>query len=67
MPERPIPRGEHRLMIAGRLLQPKAADIDEALRRVRALPVHQADELRGLVDWVEEYELEEFDREGATR
>lgn len=51
-------RGDHRLQIAGRLLRPEC-DGSQALERIKALPKEEAEELRGLVDWVEEYEHHE--------
>lgn len=55
-------RGAHRLAIAARLLEPPAKDGTDALARIKTLPKHEADELRGLVDWVEEYENHEGEK-----
>lgn len=49
-------RGEHRLQIAARLLTLPAENGADALARIKAIPKPEADHLRGLVDWVEEYE-----------
>lgn len=51
-------RGEHRLMIAGRLMDPPA-EPEDALERIKALPAAEAEVLRSLVNWVEAYEHEE--------
>lgn len=48
-------RAEHRLDIARRLLRlAPQADVMDAVRR---LPDVRSEELRGLVDWVEGYDL----------
>lgn len=47
-------RAEQRLEIASRLLRlPKGADV---MKRINAMPPDEREELRGLVDWVEDYE-----------
>lgn len=56
-PQRPngMSRAEHRLDIARGLLRlPPKADVMEAIGR---LPDARSEELRGLVDWVEAYDL----------
>jgi hypothetical protein len=62
MAERPVERrvgarGQQRLEIAKRLMKwPDDADVME---RIEALTVEEREHLRGLVDWVEEYERHE--------
>jgi hypothetical protein len=53
-----LSRGEHRLMIAGRLMSPPA-EPEDVMARIKALPTDEAESLRSLVDWVEAYEHEE--------
>jgi len=52
-------RGQRRLIIAGRLMRPEAKDAAEALERIKAMPKAEADALREMVDWVEDYETGE--------
>lgn len=55
-------RGEQRLEIARRLLRlPKGADV---MKRINAMPPDEREELRGLVDWVEDYENYGINNEG---
>lgn len=47
-------RAEQRLEIARRLLSlPEGSDV---MQHINAMPPDKREELRGLVDWVEEYE-----------
>lgn len=47
-------RVEQRLEIARRLLRlPEGSDV---MQRINAMPPDEREELRGLVDWVEDYE-----------
>jgi hypothetical protein len=47
-------RAEQRLEIARRLLRlPEGSDV---MQRINAMPPDEREELRGLVDWVEDYE-----------
>lgn len=52
-------RGDRRLQIAANLMEPRATDGAEALQRIRAMHPRDAGRLRGLVDWVEQYEQHE--------
>lgn len=50
-------RAAHRLVIAARLMAlPAGANV---MDRIRALPPLEREHLRGLVDWVEDYERTE--------
>jgi len=50
-------RGEQRLEIARKLTKlPEGADV---MRHIEAMPPEDREHLRGLVDWVEEYEKHE--------
>lgn len=54
-------RAAHRLAIAARLLHlPEHTDV---LDHINAMPQAERDHLRGLVDWVEDYEREEEQRQ----
>ncbi|HEY1127953.1 MAG TPA: hypothetical protein VGF12_00995 [Roseateles sp.] len=50
-------RGEHRLSIAAGLLG--LAPGADVMTAIDSLPEQQRHELRGLVDWVEQYDLED--------
>ena len=53
-------RAEQRLEIARRLLKlPEGANV---MQHINAMPPVEREELRGLVDWVEEYENYEIHR-----
>jgi hypothetical protein len=50
-------RGEQRLEIARKLTKlPEGADV---MKHIEAMPPEEREHLRGLVDWVEEYENHE--------
>lgn len=53
-------RGARRLEIARKLLSlPEDADV---MKHIEAMPLEEREHLRGLVDWVEEYEKHEQPR-----
>ncbi len=49
-----LERGANRLEIARKLL--KLTQKENVLAHIRAMPANEQERLRGLVDWVEEYE-----------
>lgn len=58
-------RAEQRLLIAGKLMKlPKDADV---MVRINSMEPDKREHLRGLVDWVEQYENTEAIIEQARR
>lgn len=58
-------RAEQRLLIAGKLLKlPKDADV---MAHINSMEQSKREHLRGLVDWVEQYENQEAINEQAIR